>query len=120
MAQTDKGFDAEAFYKALAVTVAARGISWKKVAQDTGVSATTLTRMAQGRKPDAASFAVLAAWGGLDVKDFVNVEAASAPESLAMATHFLRGDPHLNESQKSALEAMLTSAYRTMRGADEK
>lgn len=112
MLQPDKGFDADAFYRALAATVTAKGITWKKVAQDTGVSATTLTRMAQGRRPDSSSLAILASWAGLDVASFVSMEGApEKPESLAMATHYLRSDPHLNQAAKDALEAMLTAAY---------
>ena len=52
-----KGFDSEGFYSALATTVAAKKVTWKQVSTDTGVSASTLTRMAQGRYPDAASLA---------------------------------------------------------------
>jgi transcriptional regulator with XRE-family HTH domain len=112
MTQQDKGFDADSFYRALAATVAAREVTWRKVSEETGVSATTLTRMAQGRKPDASSLAVLAAWAGLDVAKFVEIGSASPePESLAMATMYLRSDPHLNEDQKEMLESMLTSAY---------
>ncbi|WP_176053346.1 helix-turn-helix domain-containing protein [Paraburkholderia caribensis] len=116
MAQQDKGFDADAFYKALAATVAARQITWKKVSEETGVSSTTLTRMAQGRKPDAASLAVLATWAGLDISRFVSIgDAPAEPESLAMATHYLRSDPNLDDSQKDMLESMLTSAYVSFR-----
>ncbi|CAE6765900.1 hypothetical protein R69927_05642 [Paraburkholderia domus] len=116
MTQQDKGFDADAFYRALAATVAARKVTWKKVSEDTGVSSTTLTRMAQGRKPDAASLAVLAAWSGLDVTSFVSIgETPAEPESLAMATRYLRSDPNLDESQKDMLESMLTSAYVSFR-----
>ena len=57
MAADDKGFDGDAFYRALETTVTARSTTWKQVAAETGVSASTLTRMAQGRRPDAASLA---------------------------------------------------------------
>ncbi|KWF15219.1 hypothetical protein WL82_28985 [Burkholderia ubonensis] len=116
MTQQDKGFDADAFYRALAATVAARDITWKKVSEETGVSTTTLTRMAQGRKPDAASLAVLATWCGLDITRFVTLaEAPAEPESLAMATHYLRSDPKLDDAQKDMLESILTSAYMSFR-----
>lgn len=121
MAQQEKGFDADAFYKALATTVAAKGVTWKKVSQDTGVSATTLTRMAQGRRPDSSSLAILASWAGLDIANYVNTNRiAVEPEPLVMATHYLRSDPHLNDAAKDALEAMLTAAYVQFRRSSDK
>lgn len=116
MADTDKGFDAEGFYGALSATVRARDVNWKRVSQETGVSPTTLTRMAQGRKPDAASLAVLAAWSGLDIKNFVEMgDRAEKPEALAMAMTYFRADPNLDENARRALEAVITSAYKEFR-----
>src|SRR5882724_11663367 len=84
MAIDDKGFNGEAFYRALQATISARSKSWKQVAAETGVSASTLTRMAQGRRPDAASLAVLSAWAGLNPSDFVQaLYKASRPEAMA-------------------------------------
>lgn len=67
-------WDAAAFYEALARAVAARGKTWKRVAQETGVSASTLSRMADGRRPDAASLAALSAWSGLNPAQFMLTE----------------------------------------------
>ena len=64
-------FDAEAFYVALNQTRLARELSWKKVAAQSGVSAATLTRMGQGRRPDIDGIAALAVWSGLRCDDFV-------------------------------------------------
>jgi transcriptional regulator with XRE-family HTH domain len=111
-----KGFDADGFYRALAATVTSRGITWKKVAEETNVSATTLTRMAQGRKPDASSLAILAHWAGLDVARFVTVEkAAPSAEPLAMATMYLQSDPNLSDEHKELLTGMLTSTYVSLK-----
>ncbi|WP_244788341.1 helix-turn-helix domain-containing protein [Cupriavidus pauculus] len=116
MSELDKGFDSEAFYKALAATVVARNVTWKFVAEKTGVSPTTLTRMAQGRKPDAASLAVLATWAGLKIDRFVMLEDRPAAEPLAEATAIFRTDPNLSAASKDALTSMLTAAYQSMRG----
>jgi transcriptional regulator with XRE-family HTH domain len=105
-------FDAEAYYRALAATVSARKITWKQVAAETGVSPTTLTRMAQGRKPDAESLAILTAWAGLSIQDFVRmVHMAKRPETAAMATALFRADPDLDEQAKRAMEAVVLTAY---------
>ena len=70
--ENNRGFDAEAFYKALKTTVELRPTTWKQVSAETGVSVTTLSRMSDGRQPDAGSLAALAAWAGLNISDFVS------------------------------------------------
>ena len=116
MTTEDKGFDGDAFYRALEATVAARAKNWKQVAAETGVSASTLTRMAQGRKPDAASLAVLSAWAGLNPSDFVSAPyKAERPESMAQISTLLRSDPSLDASAAEAVERILRAAYEQLR-----
>ena len=64
-------FDAGAFYEALDGARMARTMTWKQVAGETGVSASTLTRMAQGKRPDVDGLAALVAWSGLDADDYL-------------------------------------------------
>lgn len=112
----DKNFDANAFYEALADTVEARKSTWKAVSQATGVSATTLTRMAQGRSPDAASQAALAAWAGLNPADFVTLPGRRpTKEPLAAALTLLRADPNLKPEAVTALEAVIKATYNQLR-----
>src|ERR1700687_185297 len=107
MAADDKGFNGDAFYRALETTVTARSTTWKQVAAETGVSASTLTRMAQGRKPDAASLAVLSAWAGLNPSDFVQAPyKALRPEAMAQISSLLRGDPNLDAEGAETVEAI--------------
>jgi transcriptional regulator with XRE-family HTH domain len=114
--ETDKDFDAEGFYAALADTVEARAVTWKEVSRATGVSTTTLTRMAQGRNPDAASQAALAAWAGLNPADFVKSSTKRTPrEPLAAALTLLRADPKLKPDAAAALEAIVRTAYKQLR-----
>src|SRR5258708_28419926 len=81
MEESEKGFDLSSFYAALAATVKGRGITWKQASQETGVGASTLTRMAQGRSPDAASLATLSAWAGLNPAEYVRLATKRpAPE----------------------------------------
>ena len=116
MPDADKNFDAEAFYEALADTVQARKVTWKHVSRVTGVSATTLTRMAQGRSPDAASQAALAAWAGLNPADFVKLPGRRpCQEPLAAALTLLRADPKLKPEAATALEAIVRTAYNQLR-----
>jgi transcriptional regulator with XRE-family HTH domain len=116
----DKGFDGDGFYRALEATVTARSKNWKQVAAETGVSASTLTRMAQGRRPDAASLAALSAWAGLNPSDFVKAPyKATRPESMAQISTLLRGDPNLDAEGAEAVEAIVRAAYERLRKARE-
>ena len=116
MPTENKGFDGNAFFRALEGTVTARSKTWKQVADETGVSASTLTRMAQGRKPDAASLAALSAWAGLNPSDFVEApyKTASA-EPIAQISRLLRTDPNLDVQSADALDAIIRAAYERFR-----
>lgn len=116
MPAENKGFDGDAFYRALEATVTARSKNWKQVAVDTGVSASTLARMAQGRRPDAASLAALSAWAGLNPSDFVDAPyKASQPEPMAQISSLLRTDPNLDAESAGAVEAIVRAAYERLR-----
>lgn len=117
---TRKGsFDADAFFAALDGERQARGLTWKKVADESGVSASTLTRISQGKRPDVDSLAALAAWSGLHVDSFVRGGSArkEEPERLAMISTYLRSDPQLNEAAAAALDEIVKAAYKEIRKA---
>ncbi len=117
----NKGFNGDAFYRALENTVVSRGKNWKQVAAETAVSASTLTRMAQGRRPDAASLAALSAWAGLNPSDFVDAPYKSTrPESMAQISTLLRTDPNLDAQAAEAVEAIVRAAYERLRKAEDK
>ncbi len=109
-------FDAKAFYQALATTVEVRGLTWKQASAETGVSASTLSRMSSGRKPDAASLTVLAAWAGIDPTQFVS-GTKGRREPLAMVGKLLREDPNLDDQGAEALEAIIKTAYERLSSA---
>jgi DNA-binding Xre family transcriptional regulator len=113
MADRNKNFDADGFYSAIEATMVSRDMNWKAVSQETGISQSTLTRMAQGRKPDAASLASLGAWAGLNPADFVKMKRrAQKAEPLAIISTHLRSDPNLTAEGAAALEEMLKAAYK--------
>ena len=109
-------FDAEAFYFALDAARLARKLTWKRVATESGVSASTLTRIAQGRRPDVDSLAALASWSGLNAGDFVrsDVEPRRA-EPLAMISTYLRSDPQLTPEAATALDELIKATYDRLR-----
>jgi len=114
LVENTKGFDAEAFYRALSGAVVMREVAWKQVSKDTGVSQSTLSRMAQGRQPDAGSLASLASWAGLDISDFVHIQKRPA-EAISGVGRLLRQDPNLDQKGAMALEAIFRTAYEQFR-----
>jgi transcriptional regulator with XRE-family HTH domain len=113
-------FDAEAFFQALDAQRQSRRLTWKQVAAESGVSASTLTRMAQGKRPDVDSLAALVTWSGVDADDFMTGgdEQRRGPEPLAMISTYLRSDRHLSPEAARALEAVIKAAYEQLREDD--
>jgi transcriptional regulator with XRE-family HTH domain len=112
----NKGFDGDAFYRALQTAVTSRSTNWKNVALETGVSASTLARMAQGRRPDAASLAALSAWAGINPSDFVRTShKRTQAEAMVQISTLLRTDPNLDTQAAEAVEAIVKAAYERFR-----
>jgi transcriptional regulator with XRE-family HTH domain len=113
---TDKGFDGDAYYRALERIVDSRTVTWKQVAGETGVSQSTLARMAKGRRPDAASLAALSAWSGLNPSDFVDAPyKAGHADPISRIAVLLRNDPALDRDGAEAVETIVRAAYEQLR-----
>ena len=113
-------FDAGGFYAALDAERLSRQYTWRMVAGEAGVSASTLTRMAQGRRPDVDSLAALVAWSGVSADDFVQAGTdRTSPGTLAMISTYLRSDPHLTPEAADALDEIVKVTYGRMRRQDE-
>jgi transcriptional regulator with XRE-family HTH domain len=110
-------FDSDAFHAALDAVRQARKLNWKQVAAESGVSASTLTRMAQGKRPDVDGLAALAAWSGLDADDFVRSSEDARPEvePLAMISTYLRSDRNLSPEAARALDELVKATYERLR-----
>jgi len=112
-------FDSDAFYEALDATRQAKKLTWKQVASQSGVSASTLTRMAQGRRPDIDGLAALATWSGLSADGFVRSESVrSDPEPLALISTYLRSDKNLSPQAATALDELLKVSYERLRNLE--
>ena len=118
--QPRKGrFDADAFYAALDAERRSRRYTWKQVAEEAQVSASTLTRMAQGRRPDVDSLAALVSWAGLSADHFVsNNRPATEPGTLTMISTYLKSDPQLSNEAAEALDQLVKATYERMRKKD--
>ena len=119
MDQKHGRFDSSALYEALDATRQARGLNWKQVAAQSGVSASTLTRMAQGKRPDVDGLAALVSWSGLRTDDFVRSEThQSEPEPLAMISTYLRSDKNLTPEAAAALDQVVKATYERLRNLE--
>lgn len=113
-------FDASAFYEALDAQRQSRKLTWKQVAQQSGVSASTLTRMAQGKRPDVDGLAALAAWSGLNADDFIRSdEVRPEPDPLAKISTYLRSDRNLTPEAATALDQLIKATYARLAKHEE-
>ena len=116
---SDKGFDGDAYYRALEAVVSSRTKTWKEVADETGVSASTLTRMARGKRPDADSLAALSAWAELNPSDFVRAPYVKAPaDSIGRISALLQTDPNLDAEAAETIDRIVRAAYQQMRNGE--
>lgn len=113
------GFDVEGFYRALDATRQSRSLTWRSVAKEAGISPSTLTRIAQGKRPDVDSLAKLTVWSGLPTEEFVRSDKPRPEaESIAMISTLLRSDKHLSEASSAALDELVKLAYQRLRRDD--
>ena len=111
-------FDTEAFHAALDSQRLAMGMNWKEVAAEAGVSASTLTRMARGKRPDVDGLAALLRWSGLRAETFIRegkTDGRKTPEPLAQITAVLRADQSLTKESAEAMEQIIRAAYQRLR-----
>jgi transcriptional regulator with XRE-family HTH domain len=108
-------FDAQGFYQAIDAERMSRNLNWKQVAEQSGMSASTLTRLAQGKKPDVDSMSALIGWSGLDSGDFIRTSTPSSASNFSKSMALLRSDPNLGPESSAMLEDMLKAAYERLR-----
>ncbi|MGI8875657.1 MAG: helix-turn-helix domain-containing protein [Egibacteraceae bacterium] len=99
-----------------------RGMSWRQVSRETGVSASTLSRMGQGvARPDVDGFATLVGWLGASADDFLRADGDGPAHEMsapaAIAAH-LRARRDLAPEDVDALEAIVRAAYERFRPHD--
>src|SRR3954454_17100812 len=110
--------DVEALYAALDSKRKATESSWRDVARDLDVSASTFSRMAQGRRPDVDTFATLLRWLGMPAESFIRSSggetAAAGEEPVAMVSSYLRSARNIRPEDAEALEEIFRAAYKRL------
>lgn len=108
-------FDGEAFYAALNAVRLSRQKTWKQVAQETGVNASTLTRIGQGTHPDVNNLAALLSWATFKAELFIQDAVNQEPEIIAQIIALLYADPHLSRHHAKLIEDMLVNTYHHLK-----
>jgi transcriptional regulator with XRE-family HTH domain len=110
--------DVRALHAALDAARTEKKISWRQLAKELDVSASTISRMANGLKPDVTAFAAMTSWLHMKAEDFYrNTEdrPAEEPELVAALAPLLRARTDLTEKDVEYLEDMIGAAARRFR-----
>ena len=111
-------FDVAAFHAALDSQRRSRRLTWKDVAAESDVSASTLTRLSQGRLPDVNSLAALTNWLGMSADHFMRgerIDQFGSASPLAQISSILHRDPNLNSEGTAAIEELIRATYSRLR-----
>ena len=106
--------DVEALYAALDRKRQNLKLSWRGLAAKLEITPSTFTRMAQGLKPDADTFATLIRWLGRSQEEFLLPARKTAKDvdPVAMISTYLRGAKNVSHEQAEALEDIIAAAFR--------
>jgi transcriptional regulator with XRE-family HTH domain len=109
--------DVAALYVTLDSERQQRGLSWRQVAHDAGVGPSTLSRMAQGNRPDVDSFVALVQWLGMPAEHFMRGGADNTGDYQATGpaqavASLLRADKNLDPDSAAAIDDILQAAMR--------
>ena len=95
-----------------------RGLSWRKLAQEAGVSPSSLTRMQQGKLPDVNTFTALTHWLRMPAEQFMtpsNHAPSAKPNPMAVVFTLLRGKREMTPEALKALDELVQAAFKFSR-----
>lgn len=113
-------FDDAAFFEALEQRRRTEGLSWRQLGRRLGLSPSTFSRLARGKRPDVETFIKLLAWLDIPAAMFMRGESMPSSENtdrdtLAVVATALRSDPSISRDAAGALEQLLRVAYSHVR-----
>ncbi|MER6074903.1 helix-turn-helix domain-containing protein [Streptomyces sp. NPDC001118] len=108
-----------ALYAALDAARTKKELSWRQLAAAVGVSPSTMTRMANGNRPDVDAFVALVRWLGMPAETFMvdpedeqREARAEEPELMAQLAPLLRSRSDLGAEDVKYLEEVIGAAVR--------
>lgn len=113
-------FDDSAFFETLERHRQAEGLSWRQLGRQLGLSPSTFSRLARGRRPDVETFIKLLAWLEVPAATFMQGEPPAPArgtdkDTLAVIAATLQSDPSISKDAAGALEQLLRVAYSQVR-----
>jgi transcriptional regulator with XRE-family HTH domain len=109
-------FDQERFYRALERHRSDLDLSWRAVARELDISASTLSRLSRGCRPDLDTFLKLVTWLGEPAESFLRESGSESlgerRNTIGDIAESLRQDDLLTRADAETLEQLVTVAYR--------
>ncbi|ABD13367.1 putative transcriptional regulator [Frankia casuarinae] len=107
--------DVNGLYGALDAARTARGLSWRQLAKEIEVSPSTMTRLANGHKPEVDAFVAMTRWLGMPAERFMlddGDDERPQPELVAELAPLLRARKDLDAEDVRHLQEIIGSAVR--------
>jgi len=119
---TKTKIDVDGLYAALDAERSARGLSWRQLAKEIGVSPSLLSRLGNQLRPDADGFATLVRWLNMPAEQFmIDAEGATAarpePDLVTQLAPLLRARQDLDKRDIAYLEEVIRAAVRHAQGS---
>lgn len=112
--------DVSALYAALDAKRRSKELTWRALAEELGVSPSTMTRLSNGHRPDADGFVAMVAWLRQPADAFIDVGSSDLPteqpDMIAELGALLRSRKGLSNSDARKLEDIFRAAYQAVRG----
>lgn len=117
MTEETPAVDVKSLHAALDLAREEKGLSWRQLAKELDVSASTLSRMANGLRPDVSAFAAMTTWLRMPAESFYRVAASTdeEPELVAQLAPLLRARRDLKAKDVEYLEELIGGAVRRFR-----
>ena len=109
----ERNFDFNGFLSAVDAYRTRAKKSWRQVSRETGVSASSLTRMSQGKRLDIDGMIALSIWANLELDNYKRTPSQGAPHvnTADQVAALLRGDPNLSEQDAEHLGNLIRASY---------
>jgi transcriptional regulator with XRE-family HTH domain len=114
---TKTRIDVQGLYAALDAERSARGLSWRQLAKEIGVSPSLLSRLSNGLRPDADGFATLVRWLNMPAEQFmadldVAPRTQPEPDLVTQLAPLLRARQDLDKRDIAYLEDVIRATVR--------
>ncbi|HWK20558.1 MAG TPA: helix-turn-helix domain-containing protein [Microbacteriaceae bacterium] len=115
--------DVRSLHAALDQARASKGLSWRQLAKELGVSASTISRMANNLKPDVSAFAAMTSWLNMPAEVFYVGGTANTgteePDLVAQLVPLLRARKDLKPEDIEYLQEVIGAAAKRFRSESD-